>query len=193
MSEPDSEQPQQPQPNRPQHLSARVPESVSRGVFSNAVVIISGPTEFILDFVQNLGHPAQVATRVIMPPATVPAFIQALQKNLELYVQRYGPIPELPRPSPDVPQPTLPEIYDELKLPDEMLSGAYSNGVIIGHSASEFKFDFLTQLFPHTAISSRVYLASPQVPRLLDSLQRNYQQFLQRSQQPPRPPGEPTG
>lgn len=190
MTQPDAEQPQPTPPNRPQHLSARVPESVSRGVFSNAVIIISGGTEFILDFVQNLGHPAQVAARVIMPPATVPGFIQALQKNLEIYTQRYGPIPELPRPAADAPQPTLPEIYDDLKLPDEMLSGAYSNGVIIGHSASEFKLDFLTHVFPHSAISTRVYLASPQVPRLLDSLQRNYQQFVHRSQQPPPQPPE---
>ena len=42
---------------RVQHLSARVPENVSRGAFSTGAIVMTGGTEFIIDFIQNLGTP----------------------------------------------------------------------------------------------------------------------------------------
>jgi len=184
---------------RVQHVSARVPESVSRGAFSTGAIVMTGGTEFIIDFIMNLGTPASVAARVVMPHATMPQFIEALKKNLEIYRQRFGEPPSLPQTPQPPKQPTAQEIYDDLKLPDEMLPGSYANGVMIGHTPSEFKFDFLTNLFPHSAVSARVFLSAPQVPRLLNSLQNTYQQFQQRVQQqreaqgrqepPPAPPG----
>jgi hypothetical protein len=177
---------------RVQHLTARVPEGVSRGAFSTGVIVMTGPNEFILDFVQNIGHPPQVAARVVMPHAVLPQFIQALRTNLEMYSQRFGMPPELPRGAPGQRQPTAQEIYDELKMPDSLLSGAYANGVMIGHTPSEFKLDFLTNLFPHSAVSCRVFLSSPQVPRLLESLQGTFQQFQNRLRPPASPPSNPS-
>jgi hypothetical protein len=176
---------------RVQHLSARVPEKISRGSFSTGAIVMTGGTEFIIDFVQNLGTPASVAARVIMPHACMPQFIEALRKNLDIYRQRFGEPPALPRNPPQARQPTAQEIYDELKLPDDQLSGAYANGVMIGHTPSEFKFDFLTNLFPTSAVSARVFLSVPQVPRLLESLQSTYNQFVQRVQQQQRGPQNP--
>ena len=37
---------------------------------------------------------------------------------------------------------------------------------MIGHSAGEFSFDFLTNFFPQSAVSSRVFLSAGQAPRL---------------------------
>lgn len=200
------------QPNQPnsdnnsqqvqmQHVTARVPESVSRGAFSTGVIIMTGGSEFILDFIQNIGGPPQVASRVVMPHGALPQFAEALKKNLGMYTERFGPPQELPKPQQPAKPQSAQELYDELKLPDSLLSGAYSNGVMIGHTASEFKFDFLTNLFPHSAVSARVYLSAPQVPRLLDSLTSTFQQFQERVRQqqaqqpqqqkaPPPPPPE---
>ena len=66
-----------------QHVAARVPEKISRGVFSNGVIVIAGGCEFVLDFLQNLGHPPQVASRVVLPHVTMPQVVQALQQNLD--------------------------------------------------------------------------------------------------------------
>ena len=174
-----------------QHVTARVPEHVSRGAFSTGVIIMTGGSEFILDFVQNIGGPPQVAARIVMPHGALPQFAEALKKNLGMYSDKFGLPPELPKP----PQPAKPqsaqELYDELKLPDSLLSGAYANGVMIGHTASEFKLDFLTNLFPHSAVSARVYLSAPQVPRLLDSLNSTCQQFQERVRQQQRPQAPP--
>jgi len=117
-----------------------------------------------------------------------------LKRNLEIYKQRYGEPPQLPQNSnPQQRQPSAQEIYDELKITDDVLAGSYANGVMIGHSMTEFKLDFLANLFPHTTVSSRVFMATPQVPRMLESLKRTYQQFLERVGKKPASPGVEAG
>ena len=90
--------------------------------------------------------------------------------------------------------PSIEEIYEQLKLPDDMLSGDYANAVMIAHTPAEFCFDFITNFYPRSAVSCRVFLSAPQVPRLLDSLIRSFQQYQQklRAAQPPPPPQPPT-
>ena len=177
---PDSNEPRSEQEQK--SFSARVPESSRTGVFSTGVILFTGPSEMAMDFVQNIGPPAQVVARVIVPHAVVPNFLEALRKNWELYIQRFGTPSEPPRTpaNPNQRRPTLQEIYDELKLPDELLSGTFANGLMIGHTGSEFKLDFLSNLFPHSAVSCRVFLAAPQIPRMIESLQATYTQFQQR-------------
>ena len=162
------------------HMSARVPESVASGVLGTGIIVMTGANEFVVDFIQGLGQPAQVVARIVVPHAVMPQFIDALQRNLQLYRDRYGELPELPKNPTPQRQPSAQEIYDELKMADDVQTGAYANGVMIGHSVTEFKLDFLANLFPQTAVSCRVFMATPQVPRMLESLQRTYQQFLQR-------------
>ena len=173
------------------HMSARVPDHVSRGVFSTGMIVMTGATEFVLDFVQNVGRPHQVGARVVMPHGALPQFAEALRKNIELYRQRFGDPPSIPRV--DIPKrPTIQEIYDDLKLPDETLSGAYANGVMISHTAAEFMLDFLTTFFPRSAVSCRVFLSAAQAPRILESLDGTNKQFQERFRPPqPPPPDQP--
>ncbi len=177
--EPDhGDQPPHPQP--PKHISARVPEGVSRGVFSTGSIVVTGANEFVIDFVQSLGQPAQIVARVVMPHATLPQFIEALKKNIEIYASRFGPPHAVPQAGKPGPVPQIQAIYDDLRLPDDLLCGSYANGVMIAHTPSEFKFDFLTNLFPTPAVSCRVILSAPQVPRMLESLIGTYSQFEKR-------------
>lgn len=258
-----------------QPLRARVPDHVSGGAFSTGVIVMTAQSEFILDFVQNLGRPHQIVSRVVMPHAVLPQLVDALHRNMDLYRQRWG---ELPSPntgnlpanasptqnapanpfqpidvsplsnepptsgatanSPDpqsnpqssesgsgtrggssafpngesgssAPLPGSPvhggspssgslpgggarqasaqEIYDELKIRDELLSGVYANAVMIGHGPHEFSFDFITNFYPHSAVSARVFLAAGQIPRLFDSLKGTWEQLRGRWM----PPGGP--
>jgi hypothetical protein len=170
-------------------MSARVPDRVSQGTFSTGMIVMTGATEFVLDFVQNVSRPHQVVARVVMPHAALPQFADALRKNIELFRQRFGDPPTVPRP--ELPKrPTLQEIYDDLKMPDDVLSGAYANGVMISHTPSDFVFDFLTTFFPQSAVSRRVFLSAAQVTRILESLDNTHKQLQDRLRQQ-RPGGEP--
>lgn len=175
--------------------TARIPDAVSRGVFSTGAIVMHGAHDFVIDFVQSLAPPRRVVARVALPPSVMPLFVAAMQENLRKYNQSFGAIPRMPAPPPGSgPAPTPPpitDVYEQLKLPDEMLSGVYANTVVISHSPAEFCFDFVTSFYPRSAVSARVYLSTPHVPELLDSLTRAMEQYRQKLQQrPPQPPPE---
>lgn len=278
---PNSDDRPDPMENMPA-VRARVPDHVARGEISTGVIVVTGGTEFVLDFVRNLPRPSCVVSRVVLPHLVMPQFIDALTTNVELFRQRYGELPGAPSPivqaptaqpdepgqqeqpaaehdpfepnfsedplglegdrpeespkntpkpqmnsgaaaggggkgGPSVPpslesnsidvhagtnpgagqSPTPPnqgprrqnpqEVYDELKLRDEILSGAYANAVMIGHGPYEFSFDFITNFYPQSAVSSRVFMASGHVGRLLDSLKASWEQIRGRYGYPPKP------
>lgn len=209
MSEYDAPEPSNDPPPLQGHVrhssrSARVPEEVGAGVFSNGVMILTGPFECVLDFVLRMGEVQRIVARVVLPPQVAVQLERALRENLRSYDTRFGALPRMPRPVPqasddpdaeDAPREPgidtgiaaaghpeqaaanrgadIDEIYRELKLPDEMLSGRYANAVLIRHSGTEFCFDFLTNVYPRSAVSARVFMASPHVPPFLDSLARS--------------------
>jgi hypothetical protein len=179
-------------------ISAVVPERVARGVFSTGAVVVQGPHEFILDFLLRMSQPQQVAARVVLPPGVVAQFIAALTDNLKNYESKFS-LPALPNPqAAGGPPVSAQELYEQLKLQDDVLSGNYANAVMIGHTPSEFCFDFITTFFPRSAVSCRVFMAAPGVPRLLESLKHSFEKFQQKLAQhgnppppPPVPPKEP--
>jgi hypothetical protein len=171
------------------HVGARVPEKVARGVFSTGVLVLQGPTEFVLDFVLRMNQPQQVVARVILPIAVMPRFISALRDNLDKYRGMFGAPQALPSAPPGAKPPSIDEIYGQLKVQDDIMSGSYANQVLVAHTAAEFCFDFITTFYPRAAVSSRVFLSAAQVPVLLSTLSQSWQTFQSRSQQqPPQPP-----
>ena len=132
-------------------VSARIPEKVGRGMFSTGALVLQGANEFVIDFLLTMMKPQIVAARVVLPPQVMGALINALNENYNNYKSKFGSPPAPPQPPPNQPPPKPPsidEIYDQLKLPDEMLSGAYSNAVMISHTPAEFCFDFITNFYP---------------------------------------------
>ena len=172
-------------------VTARVPERVARGVFSTGVIIIDGPYEFVLDFVMGLVQPRQVVARVVMSPVVVEQFVHAIRDNVGKYESRFGKIPEIPKPPTPPRQPTIQEIYDDLKISDETHAGAYANAVLMSHGTSEFTFDFITRFFPTAAVAARVFLAAPQVPKLLESLSSSLNRYRARVAEAGRQQGQP--
>ena len=171
-------------------VAARVPEAVGLGTFCTGAIVLTGPYEFVLDFVLRMSPPHRIAQRVVMSPTVVGLFLRALKENLDKYRQNFGPPATLPPPPPGMKPPPISEVYEQLKLPDEIMSGTYANAVMIVHSPAEFCFDFVTSFYPKSAVSARVYLAVPHVTQLFDSLSRSYDQYVQRAQNqpPPKPP-----
>ncbi len=162
-------------------VGARVPEKIAKGIFCTGQVILDSPKEFVIDFLQGLTRPFQVVQRVVMTPDTVKELTNALQQNLDMYGKQYGPPPPPPGPVPDR-RPTIQEIYENFRLPEEMLSGTYANSVLIGHSPTEFFFDFITGFYPTSAVAARIFLPCQQVPRFLNALTASMQQHKTRYQ-----------
>lgn len=176
-----------------QPVSARVPEKVARGVFSTGQLVLDSPKEFCLDFLYGLSRPYQVVARVIMAPATMSEFTSALEQNLGLYQQNFGLLPVAPTPViPPLPppRPTIEEIYQTFKLPDDLLPGAYANSVMISHSATEFCFDFIAGFYPTSVVTARILVSAPTAPRLLNTLRGSVANWRSRSVGGPTNPAE---
>ena len=181
----------QPTPEKFSHqpVAARVPERVAKGTFCTGQVILDGPKELVLDFLQGLTRPFQVVSRVVLTPQTAAEFSDALQKNVETYAKQFGTLPAAPVP-PNQKRPTLAEVYENFRLSDDLLSGTYANAVLIGHSATEFFFDFITGFYPTSAVAARVFMPAPQVPRFVTALNASIEQHRQRNRMAP-PSHEP--
>ena len=82
-------------------MRARIPEHVARGEVSTGVIVVTGGTEYVLDFVRNLPRPNMIVARVVLPHMVMPQFIDALAANVELFRQRYGELPGIPQPLED--------------------------------------------------------------------------------------------
>jgi hypothetical protein len=174
-------------------IGARVPEKVARGVFSTGALVLQGATEFVLDFVLRMNQPHQVVARVVMGHHLVPQFIEALRTNLENYRRAFGnPPPAVPPGQPPQKPPTIEEIYQDLKIGEDIMVGSYTNAVMVLHTATDFCLEFIAQYYPRSIITARVFLSAPQVPVLLNTLTQSWQTFqnklAQQQQRPPSPP-----
>ncbi len=213
----DESHPEGPQQVRSSHIGALVPTHVARGIFSTGVAVLQGNHEFIVDFLLQMQQPQQVAARVILPPMVVGQFLQALGENITKYEKRFGAIvlpqtqtesapaafeqpgitnvPEIPAsvssesPAPAPPRHSAEDLYDQLRLSEDVMTGQYANAVMIGHTASEFSFDFIATFYPRSVVVQRVFLAAPNVPRLKDSLAQSFEQFRRRRGNPPQSGG----
>ncbi|MDE0819438.1 MAG: DUF3467 domain-containing protein, partial [Pirellulaceae bacterium] len=72
------------------------------------------------------------------------------------------------------------DLYDDIMVPDDVQVGVYANGLVIGHTDSEFKLDFVSNMFPKSVVTSRIFMSAPQLVKLLDTLERTLQQFDQK-------------
>src|SRR5215467_884093 len=73
-------------------LQVQIDEDVAQGVYSNLVLLNHTENEFVLDFafIQPSNGRAKVRARVISSPRHTKRLLNALQKNLERYEERYG-------------------------------------------------------------------------------------------------------
>src|SRR5579884_940561 len=126
--QPENQGPLGPTSQQIQHspASARVPEKVSRGVFSTGLIVLQAGQEFVFDFLQRLTRPPQVAARVVIPAGMMTGLLGALRDNVQRYESTFGAMPPLMPPPGAAPLP-LDQVYADLKLPDDMLGGVYAN------------------------------------------------------------------
>jgi hypothetical protein len=178
-------------------ISARVPDRISRGVFATHALVLAGSQELVCDFLLRMVPPFLLAARVVLPYSALGPVVKAISENLENRNARFGAPMALPTPPPTAPQPNIAEVYEQLKIPEDVAVGAYANTLMISHSASEFCMDFILDLYPKPTVTQRIYMSAAQIPPFLSTLKRTLEQVQQRAMrpnppvQPPPPPPTP--
>lgn len=69
-------------------------DEMSRGRYSNSMMVTHSAEEFILDWLLNAPNGTHLLSRIIVSPAHVKRIINALKENLDNYEKRFGSITE---------------------------------------------------------------------------------------------------
>jgi len=69
-------------------------DEITRGRFSNSMMVTHSPEEFIIDWLLNSPSGTHLVSRIIASPGHVKRVISALNDNLNKYEQKFGKIKE---------------------------------------------------------------------------------------------------
>jgi hypothetical protein len=67
-------------------------DDMSRGRFSNSMMITHTPEEFIIDWLMTSPTGTHLTSRVIVTPGHIKRIIAALTTNLQKYEQKFGEV-----------------------------------------------------------------------------------------------------
>ena len=65
----------------------------------------------------------------------------------------------------------------KIKMPDNLIGGAYANNVIISHTKEEFIMTFTMITPPQGIVTSRVIMSPSHTKRFADALQENIRKY----------------
>jgi len=80
--------------NRPQ-VQVNTGDEMSRGRYSNSMMVAHGADEFILDWLLNSPNGVHLVSRIIVSPAHIKRIIDALKENLDNYEKQFGSVREI--------------------------------------------------------------------------------------------------
>lgn len=80
--------------NKGPKIQLQMDEQTAQGIYANLVLINHTENEFLLDFafMQPSNTHAKVRSRIISSPRHTKRLLLALQKNIERFEERFGPI-----------------------------------------------------------------------------------------------------
>lgn len=171
--------------SNPRRVAARV--VLAHAVAAQFAAALEGN---IARYTANFGPPrmpsppqqAQQAPQVVIPPTVSPPNRPPESSDAPPDESAdAASAAQAPAAAPAPAQPPIADIYEQIRLADDMVGGAYANVVAISHTPAEFCFDFIASVYPRSAVTARVYLAAPRAVEALASLRR--------SLTPRQPPG----
>ncbi|MFA6999985.1 MAG: DUF3467 domain-containing protein [Candidatus Paceibacterota bacterium] len=77
---------------QPQQIQINTADEISRGRYSNSLLVSHSPEEFILDWLLNSPNGPHLVSRVIMTPGNVKRVFEALKVNIAQYEEKFGAI-----------------------------------------------------------------------------------------------------
>jgi len=77
---------------QPQQIPINTGDAMSRGNYSNSMLVTHNPEEFLIDWLLNSPNGVHLVSRVIVSPGHVRRIIDALSENLRKFEDRFGPV-----------------------------------------------------------------------------------------------------
>ena len=81
-----------PDTKQPQQVQINTADEISRGRYSNLILVAHSPEEFIIDWLLNAPNGPHLVSRIILSPGSVKRAIEALTINLKQYEDKFGTV-----------------------------------------------------------------------------------------------------
>lgn len=81
-----------PDSKQPQQIQINTVDEMSRGKYSNLMLVSHSPDEFMLDWLLNSPNGTHLVSRIILSPSNVKRTIEALTINLKQYEDKFGTV-----------------------------------------------------------------------------------------------------
>lgn len=81
-----------PDTQKSQQIQINTTDEISRGRYSNLMLVSHSPEEFILDWLLNSPNGPHLVSRIILSPSNVKRAIEALTINLKQYEDKFGAV-----------------------------------------------------------------------------------------------------
>jgi hypothetical protein len=81
-----------PDPQQPQQIQINTTDEMSRGRYSNLMLVSHSPDEFIIDWLLNSPSGPHLVSRIIVSPANMKRTVEALTINLKQYEDKFGAV-----------------------------------------------------------------------------------------------------
>lgn len=81
-----------PDPQKTQQIQINTTDEISRGRYSNLMLVSHSPDEFMLDWLLNSPNGPHLVSRIILSPGNVKRAIEALTINLKQYEDKFGAV-----------------------------------------------------------------------------------------------------
>ena len=75
-----------------QPIQINTSDEMSRGRYSNSMLVAHGPEEFIMDWLLQSPNGPHLVSRIIVAPGHMKRIVKALQENLQKYEDSFGEI-----------------------------------------------------------------------------------------------------
>lgn len=72
-----------------QTVQINVSDEISRGRYSNSMLVSHGPEEFIIDWLLQSPNGVHLVSRIIVSPAHMKRIVSALQENIDKYEESF--------------------------------------------------------------------------------------------------------
>jgi hypothetical protein len=80
----------QPDAQQPQPIKINTSDEISRGRYSNLLLVSNSPDEFMLDWLLNSPNGAHLVARIILTPANLKRTIETMKISLQQYEEKFG-------------------------------------------------------------------------------------------------------
>ncbi|MGC1404584.1 MAG: DUF3467 domain-containing protein [Thermodesulfobacteriota bacterium] len=78
--------------NEPQSVKINTGDELSRGRYSNTMLVAHGQEEFVMDWLLQSPNGPHLVARIIVTPMHMKRIVKALQENVENYERNFGEI-----------------------------------------------------------------------------------------------------